>query len=53
MCQRWLPLPYQAAIFAGEESLGPSKSSSDPATANTTKTSPLRLDQTRKPRPAI
>src|SRR5690349_5744408 len=53
MCQRWLSLPYQAAIFAGDESFGPSKRRADPTTAKTTNTSPLRLDQTRKPRPAI
>src|SRR5262245_30354614 len=53
MCVRLLELPYQAAIFAGDESLGPSKINADPTTASTTKTSPPRLAQTRKPRPAI
>jgi hypothetical protein len=48
-----LELVYQEVIFAGDESLGPSKSSADPTTASTTNTRPLRLDQTRKPLLAI
>src|SRR5262252_6795079 len=52
-CVRLPPLPYQAAIFAGDPSLGPSKSSADPTTTSTTNTSPLRLDQSRKPLLAI
>src|SRR5690349_1414474 len=53
MCVRLLELWYQDVIFAGDESLGPSKSSADPTTARTTKTSPARLDQSRKPLLAI
>src|SRR4051812_14688370 len=52
-CARLLELWYQEVIFAGDESLGPSKSNADPTTTSTTNTSPLRLDQSRKPRLAI
>ena len=50
---RLLELWYHEVIFAGDPSLGPSKSSTDPTTTSTTKTSPLRLDHSRKPPLAI
>ena len=35
MCERWLPLEYQAVIFAGDESDGPSNREIAPMTTRT------------------
>jgi hypothetical protein len=48
MCERWLPLEYQAVIFAGDESDGPSNRNTAPTTTRTLKATPPRLDHARK-----
>src|SRR5437868_2515236 len=47
-CERLLPLEYQAVIFAGDESDGPSNRNTAPTTASTVKAIPPRLDQRRR-----
>src|SRR5690242_14527426 len=48
MWLRLLELPYQAAIFAGEESCGPSYRKMAPTTARTAKAMPPRFDHARR-----
>src|SRR5437763_14268267 len=47
-CERLLPLEYQAVIFAGDESDGPSNRKIAPTTTSTVKAIPPKLDHTRK-----
>jgi hypothetical protein len=47
-CIRLLELEYHAVIFSGDDDCGPSYRKIAPTTARTVKTTPPRLDHTRK-----